>query len=90
MAQKGFNVQKEMIIDVPASELWEMVGPGFVEVYKWSSNVDHAEGQGTSKFEGAACNERFCDVNVILECLVLLRMLKMIGPLFRLMPIVQN
>ncbi len=64
MAQNGFNVQKELVIDVPATELWEMVGPGFVEVYKWSSNVDHAEGKGTSPFEGAVCNERFCDVNV--------------------------
>ncbi len=64
MAQKGFQVEKEITIDVPASELWEMVGPGFVDVYKWSSNVDHAEGKGVSKFEGAVCDERFCDVNV--------------------------
>lgn len=64
MAQKSFNVQKDIVIDVPASELWAMVGPGFIEVYKWSTNVDHAEGQGNSSFEGAACNERFCDVNV--------------------------
>lgn len=59
-----FQVEKELTINVPAAELWEMVGPGFVEVYKWSSNVDHATGQGTSPFEGAACDERFCDVNV--------------------------
>lgn len=64
MAQKGFELQKEILIDVPASELWEMVGPGFVEVYKWSSNVDHAEGKGEGEFEGAVCSERFCEVNV--------------------------
>lgn len=64
MAQRGFKVQKEILINVSAAELWEMVGPGFVEVYKWSSNVDHAEGQGKSEFEGAVCSERFCDVNV--------------------------
>ena len=64
MAQKGFKIQKEILIDVPASELWEMVGPGFVEVYKWSSNVDHAVGEGEGEFEGAVCSERFCDVNV--------------------------
>lgn len=64
MAQNGFQVQKEITINVPAAELWEMVGPGFVEVYKWASNVDHATGQGTSPFEGAVCDERFCDVNV--------------------------
>ncbi len=41
-----------------------MVGPGFVEVYKWSSNVDHAEGSGSPEFEGAVCSERVCNVNV--------------------------
>ena len=64
MAQKSFQVQQEITIKVPAAELWELVGPGFVEVYKWSSNVDHAEGKGLSPFEGAVCDERFCDVNV--------------------------
>ena len=64
MAQKGFNIEKEITIDVSAQELWQMVGPGFVEVYKWSSNVDHAEGKGIAEFDGAVCSERFCDVNV--------------------------
>ncbi len=64
MAQKGFQVTREITIHVSADELWEMVGPGFVDVYKWSSNVDHAEGKGNSPFEGAVCDERFCDVNV--------------------------
>ncbi|MFK7971656.1 MAG: SRPBCC family protein [Bacteroidia bacterium] len=64
MAQKGFEVQKEITVDVSAEALWEMVGPGFIEVYKWSSNVDHATGKGNSPFEGAVCDERFCDVNV--------------------------
>ena len=64
MAQKGFELEKEIVINVPAEELWEMVGPGFEEVYKWSSNVDHSEGSGTSLFEGATCSERACNVNV--------------------------
>ncbi|MEO0900082.1 MAG: SRPBCC family protein [Bacteroidota bacterium] len=64
MSNNSFQVQKDMTINVPASELWEMVGAGFVEVYKWSSNVDFAQGQGTSPFKGAVCDERFCDVNV--------------------------
>ena len=64
MAQSGFEVQKEMTSNVPAAELWQMVGPGFIDVYKWSSNVDHAIGKGISDFEGAVCDERFCDVNV--------------------------
>ncbi|GAB5424605.1 MAG: hypothetical protein Crog4KO_17520 [Crocinitomicaceae bacterium] len=64
MAQQGFTLEKEIIVNVSAEELWEMVGPGFVEVYKWSSNVDHAEGSGTPEFEGAVCSERSCNVNV--------------------------
>jgi len=64
MAQKGFDLRKEITIDVSADQLWEMVGPGFVEVYKWSSNIDYAKGKGTPEFEGAVCNERYCDVNV--------------------------
>ncbi len=64
MAEKGFELEKEIIINVSADELWKMVGPGFVEVYKWSSNVDHASGSGNSEFEGAVCSERVCDVNV--------------------------
>ncbi|MEM8893951.1 MAG: SRPBCC family protein [Bacteroidota bacterium] len=64
MAQKGFDVQKEITINVSADRLWDMVGPGFVEVYKWSSNVDFAEGSGTSEFAGAVCSKRVCNVNV--------------------------
>ena len=64
MSQKGFNLEKEINIGVSAEKLWNMVGPGFVDVYKWSSNVDHAEGKGEGQFEGAVCDERFCNVNV--------------------------
>lgn len=64
MAQKGFDLSKEIVINVSAEELWNMVGPGFTEVHKWSSNVDHSVGTGTAEFEGATCSERSCDLNV--------------------------
>lgn len=64
MAQKGFEVQKEITINVSADQLWTMVGPGFIDVHKWASNVDHATGGGSPEFEGAVCSERFCDVDV--------------------------
>lgn len=64
MSEKGFTIQKEIMINVAADSLWDFIGPGFIEVYKWSSNVDHAEGRGTSEFQGAICSERYCDVNV--------------------------
>ena len=64
MAQKEFEIENEIVVNVSAEELWEMIGPGFIEVYKWSSNVDHAVGSGESEFEGAVCTDRKCDVNI--------------------------
>ncbi|MBX2845281.1 MAG: SRPBCC family protein [Saprospiraceae bacterium] len=64
MAEKGFDLKKEITINVPALALWEIIGPGFTDVYRWSSNVDHAEGRGKPEFHGAECSERFCNVNV--------------------------
>jgi len=64
MTQTGFDVQKEITINVPADILWKLIGHEFIEVYKWSSNVDHAEGKGSPEFIGAAFSERYCDVNV--------------------------
>lgn len=62
--ERGFELSKEIEINVSAEKLWQMVGPGFVDVYKWSSNVDHAVGSGTPEFEGAVCSQRGCDLNV--------------------------
>ncbi|MEM6262327.1 MAG: SRPBCC family protein, partial [Bacteroidota bacterium] len=64
MAQKGFLLEKEIIINVSADQLGDMLGPGFGEGYKWSSKGDHAEGMGEGQFEGAVCDERACNVNV--------------------------
>lgn len=64
LAQKGFEVQKEITINVPASELWDMVGPGFEDVHVWASTVNHSEGSGSPEFSGATCSERTCKVNL--------------------------
>lgn len=64
MAQKGFELEKEITINVSAEKLWDMIGPGFTDVYLWSSNVDHSEGSGVAAFEGATCSERACNLNV--------------------------
>lgn len=62
--EKGFDLEREIAVNVSAEKLWDMVGPGFTDVYKWASNVDHSEGKGQSEFEGASCSERSCDVSV--------------------------
>ena len=64
MAKRGFIVKKEIIINSPAENVWEMVGPGFTNVHHWASNVDHAMGKGTSSIEGASCDVRHCQVSV--------------------------
>ena len=64
MAQHSFKVEKEAIINVSADKLWELIGPGFEDVYKWSSNVDHAKAVGKPFKEGVAFSERTCNVNV--------------------------
>ncbi|MCR9152714.1 MAG: SRPBCC family protein [Croceimicrobium sp.] len=51
------------VINVSADDLWEIVGPGFTDAYVWSTAIDHSEGKGEAQFEGATCNERYCDVN---------------------------
>lgn len=51
------------VINASADKLWEITGPGFGDVGKWSTNVDHAEASGTPEFEGAVCSSRSCDLN---------------------------
>lgn len=50
-------------IMVSADKLWEIVGPGFQDAYKWSTAVDHSTGSGAAQFEGATCSTRACDLN---------------------------
>ncbi|MEO1449625.1 MAG: SRPBCC family protein [Bacteroidota bacterium] len=52
------------VIKVSAERLWEIVGAGFADAHVWSSGLDHSEGSGEPRFEGAVCNERYCEVNV--------------------------
>jgi hypothetical protein len=51
------------VINIPASKLWEIVGPGFADAHVWSTAIDHSLGKGAGKFEGATCSERYCEVN---------------------------
>lgn len=59
----GFKVTRTIHINISAEKLWKIIGPGFSEAYVWASSVDHSTGKGISEFEGAPCDERFCDVN---------------------------
>ena len=60
---KSFELSKEIIVNKPASEVWQIAGPGFTDAGKWATAVDHSEGKGEGQFKGAVCDERSCDLN---------------------------
>lgn len=62
-SQKGFEISKELTINVSAQKLWQLVGIEFEDAYLWASSVDHSVGKGKAEFEGATCSERYCDLN---------------------------
>ena len=49
-------------INVSADSLWSILR-AFDKVSDWTSTLDHSQGKGESKYEGATCNERVCEVN---------------------------
>lgn len=51
------------IINMSAAEVWQIVGPGFADTYKWSTAIDHSAGSGEAEFEGASCSNRTCELN---------------------------
>jgi hypothetical protein len=55
--------KQSQAINVSADQLWKILGPGFEDAGLWSRAVDHSEGKGEAKFEGATCDLRSCDVN---------------------------
>ena len=60
---KEVKMSKSLEVNVSADALWEIFGPGFADAGKWSTAVDHSEGHGEGKFEGAVCDTRSCDLS---------------------------
>lgn len=57
------NSEKEIIIRTSAENLWKIIGTGFADYDEWATIVDHTEGNGVSKYDGAQFQERVCSVN---------------------------
>ncbi len=55
------NIKKEIFVNKPVSEVWEVLGNQFGEAYKWATGLYHSKGSGLPKIDGAACNIRECD-----------------------------
>ena len=51
------------VMNASAADVWQIVGPGFEDAYKWSTAVDHSVGSGEPEFEGATCSKRSCEIN---------------------------
>lgn len=69
MAQTGKKYKeikttlKSEVINVSADSLWEILR-AFDQVGVWTSTLNHSEGAGEPKFEGATCNARVCETNI--------------------------
>ncbi|MFT5724986.1 MAG: hypothetical protein ACI9JN_002109 [Bacteroidia bacterium] len=60
---KAFQSKKEISINTSAAKLWQIIGPGFAEYYKWATIVDFSTGKGDAEINGAPHDERVCTVN---------------------------
>jgi len=60
---KIVKMSKSVVVNTSADKLWHIIGPEFADAGKWSTAIDHSEGHGEAKFEGAVCDTRSCDVS---------------------------
>ena len=56
------EIIKEITINKPITEAWDVLGNKFTEAHKWARGLDHSVGLGKPKFEGANCSNRTCEV----------------------------
>ena len=57
------NIKKEILVNKPIDQVWEVLGKQFGDAYKWASGLDHSEGLGSPKLEGAPCSQRTCQTS---------------------------
>ncbi len=53
--------KREILVNKPIADVWEVLGNQYGEAYKWARTLNHSAGFGTPKIEGAVCNNRTCD-----------------------------
>jgi len=56
------EIRKEITINKPVVEAWDVLGNQFTDAYKWARGLDHSVGSGKPTFEGANCSTRTCEV----------------------------
>ena len=55
------EIKKEIVINRPADEVWEVLGNQFSAAHKWARSLKHSEGYGEPQLQHAHCNNRACD-----------------------------
>jgi len=56
------EIKKEIIINRPIEEVWDVLGSQFTTAYRWARGLTHSEGFGKPTFPGAECSNRTCEV----------------------------
>lgn len=56
------TIIRELVINQNIEKVWDILGPNFVNAYKWASFVNHSEGEGPG-LNGAPCEERSCGIS---------------------------
>lgn len=57
------DVKKEIIVNKPVDQAWDLLGKQYTQAYKWARGLYHSEGFGAPKLKGATCNNRTCDTS---------------------------
>jgi carbon monoxide dehydrogenase subunit G len=55
------KIQKEIVINKPIQDVWEVLGNQFSNAHIWGSALIHTEGSG-KKLTESVCDSRTCDV----------------------------
>ncbi len=61
--RKTMDIQKEIIVNKPIAEVWDLLGNRYGEGYKWARGLYHSEAQGSPVIEGAMCSNRSCETS---------------------------
>ena len=60
--QKVKEINRDLQINSPIEEVWQVVGHEYAEAYKWASSLKHSEALNNESLNGSSCTERSCDV----------------------------
>lgn len=59
------QVERSIEINATRDAVWEVIGPGFADAYKWASAVDHSTpSKGTHEFPSAPNTGRTCTTSI--------------------------